>query len=427
MSAPETALPAAAAPISEKPKSKKTRKPIVIMEEEEYEASQAAAAAAAPPASSTAVARKARMAQPSEPQSDKERMQYFYAKRVKAKPAQRSFFQYTPEGDLRIEGDAKIADQTIPLRPFTSLRPDELQRIEGERQAALEAKETEYTAALSQLREVLQQYKQGTAAAKDVVTANEALRAVNLERLLLAYPERWTNQVENPERRRILLDEPQETRKMGYDVYLYKRLDLSRQDILGHYRDTTDAALPEQGGGSYQQPLFIDNPESEETGFFHPANEHEFVVHETRYALPLQAYEGEHFASLGDETMRGQLLKTRSARTVRNLVSKDLRRPTQPLELWTRVLEAYFEQVPDMKTKLLETGSRKFQVLDPLVPEPVAYAEALEKVRTLFREAAADSETGSSGQANQSVITTEEQKKQKAGAIIAHRRRFHGH
>lgn len=433
--------PEEAAPGTTKPKTKKARKPIVIMEEADYEAQQEAASAAAAAAvakledetlgaaaSTVTRARKPRTKVEAEPQTDQERMQYFYTKRAKAKPTARSAFLYTPEGDLRIEGDPKIADQTITLRPFSALRPEEFKAIEDTRQAALEAKEAEYTTALAALREMTEQYKRGVASARDVVNANQALHAINLQRLLIAYPERWTKEVENPERRRILLEEPQEMRKMGYDVYLYKRRDMSRQDALGHYREAIDEQvdLPNQGGGGGEQPLLIDSPESEETGIYHPANVHDFVVNETRYALPLQAYEGEHFASLGDETMRSQLLKTRSGRTVRNLVANDTRRPTDALQLWIVVLKAYCEQVPDIKKKLLETGSRKFHVMDPMIPEPVAFADALEKVRTLFRESAADNETGESSRVRESVISKKQQQDDKKGAIIGYRR-WHGH
>lgn len=441
MSAPEAEPPTVAAPepggepaaaVTAKTKTKRPRKPVVILEEEEYEAQQAAAATAATPAPvagtpATARSRKPRTKVATEFQTDQERMQYFYTKRAKAKPGQRAFFTYTPEGDLRIEGDASIPDQTIPLRPFSSLRPDEIKALEDTKAAALVIKEAEYTAALANLREVTEQYKRGAASARDVVNANEALRTLNLQRLLLAYPERWTKVIENPERRRILLDEPQEQRKMGYDVYLYKRTVFNKADALGHYREAAEEqmGLGEQGGGG-EQPLLIDSPESEETGIYHPANVHDFVVNETRYALPLQAYEGEHFAALGDETMRSQLLKTRSGRTVRNLVAQDTRRPADPVQLWTVVMQAYCEQVPDVKKKLLETGSRKFHVMDPMIPEPVAFAEALEKVRTLFRESDAENQTGGSGRVTNSVISTDEQKAAKSAAIIANRR-WNGH
>jgi hypothetical protein len=209
---------------------------------------------------------------------------------------------------------------------------------------------------------------------------------------------------------------------MGYPIYLFKRLPLSRADAEGHYREHGEFRPGGmEGGGTVV--LFITDTEDPQTGMFHPATEREFVFNETRYSSPYQAFETERFKELDDEKMVKQLLGTRSAKTIKNLVSMEPRQPHHPLQLWETILEAFYTQFKDAMENLKATGSARFHMMDKQIGTP-EYANALANVRTKVKERENDA-PGGIDQVKNSVITEEEQKKAKVGAIINNFRR-HG-
>jgi hypothetical protein len=167
--------------------------------------------------------------------------------------------------------------------------------------------------------------------------------------------------------------------------------------------------------------LFLTNTEDQQTGLFHPATEKEFVYNETKYASPYQAYEVERFKEVEDDIMVKKLLGTRSAKTIRNLVSQEKTQPPNPTQRWEEILEAFYTQSPDLAKKLKETGSARFHMMDKLIGMP-EYAVALANVRTKLKERENDAPANVDA-VKQSVITKDEQSKAKVGAIINNFRR----
>jgi hypothetical protein len=252
--------------------------------------------------------------------------------------------------------------------------------------------------------------------AKKIVGLNEALREISVTRNKALYPERWTKEIGSIDTSDILLNQPNEKRKLGYPVYLFKRFDLSVNDAVGHYRQHGESAPGSMEGGGATVVLFITNPEDQKTGHFHPTAEREFVYNETKYASPYQAYETERFKEFDDETMVNRLLHTRSAKTIKNLISGEQRQPSFPLKLWEEILEALYTQFKDATEKLKETGSARFHMMDKLFGTP-EYAMALANVRTKLKEKDQDS-APITDVVKKSVISEGEQKKEKVGAII---------
>ena len=334
-----------------------------------------------------------------------EKMKLFFKKRAK----DHVHYTYTPEGDLRVEGIG--ADETIPLRFFSELTMAEHEELEEARLTVLSDADTGYEIALEKLREVTDSYKQGNASIQSVVRANKEVHDANLIRIELAYPLKWIKDVEGLEIKKVILDKAKEQRKMGFDVYLYKHSTLSKNDIHGHYRD---GPLEKQQGGEQQELLFITDLDNKETGNFHPAFVKEFVFNETRYSSPYQGFEGERFRELGNEQMRKQILGTRSASTIHTLAELEPEQVKNPKELWTKILQAYYEQNKDQANLLKETGSRKFHMMDKKFSHD--YVEALETARSKIRESE-DVEVKPQV-IKESVITEDEQKKAKVGAII---------
>lgn len=373
-----------------------------------------AAAVPKPPAS------KPRSRKAAKPESQIDKIKAFYKKRAK-NPSQ---YGYTPEGNLR----AVESGETIPLRHFTPLKADELERVETARKEALDIAEADYEESLLKLREAMEDYKNiGDDAAMNVVRMNQAVYDNSLFRTQTAYPSRWTTILDNPTTSDVILAMVYEKRKLGYDAYLYKRQPFSMKDAWGHYRtDEEMAAVPQQNGGGSgsSAPIFISDLKDEETAHFHPNFEREFTFEETRYVSPYQAFQAERFRELDNPALRKQILGTRSARTIHSLAEKEEKQPQHPEQLWEDVLLALYQQHKDLAKKLKDTGSAKFHVMDKEFGGQI-YADALEQVRAELREKEADDTMLEVGVAKESVITKDEQVKEKKGAIINAMRRRH--
>ena len=343
--------------------------------------------------------------------TQEEKLANFFKNRVK-NPAQ---FTYTPEGDLRIQGVEGVADSTIVLKPYTALKPEELKELEDKRLEALVILEEEYEATLTELRATHESYKSGETGAARVVEVNQKLRDVTLKISQAAYPERWITYVNNPEIKKILLGEIYEHRKLGYDVSIVKRSDFSRQDVWGRYRDESQIQEQNQQSGGSNDVIFI---EDEETPF-HPAFMREFVYEETRYVSPYQAYQAERFKELDLPEIKNQILKTRSARTIHNIAAKEPTDAKYPKELWEQILEAYYTQHKDLATRLKDTGSKRFHLSEAMYANQ-NYLDALLATRVMLRESGDIQKEIK--EVKQGVITEEQQKRDRAGAIANFRR-----
>ncbi len=348
--------------------------------------------------------------------SEVEKMQQVYRYRAKYP----EFFVYTAEGNLMIKENNPVGlpAGTVTLRAFSSLRPEELEELDTQRKEHQDDVEAKYVVKLKELRTAYDLYQssvQDIGLANAVVKLNEEVRELSVLRNKALYPEQWTSMISNPEIRSILLNQTHEERKFGYDVYLYKRLSMSRADAEGQYRPHGEGVQGQEGGGK-STVLFITDTENPTTGQFHPATETEFVYHETKYASPYQAYEVERFKELGEEEMIQKLLGTRSWRTIKQLVSQESRPVKQPLVLWQEILEALYTQHKPMGEALKATGSARFHLMDKQIGAP-DYSNALVWVRTKLKEQDEEAPSGP-GDVTLSVISKDQQQKDKVGAII---------
>jgi len=351
--------------------------------------------------------------------NDKEKVKIFF--RYKQKYPQ--FFVYTAEGNLEIKANNPVSlpPTVLTMRAFSALEPEELKEIEDTQKEMVKEDNDKYVVLLNELRTANEAYNPGDPETlSKIVRLNEQLREITVSKTSLLYPERWISNVENPTIKDILLDQTHEERKMGYDIYMFKRYSLSRQDVEGHYREHGRFRPGGMEGGN-TVVLFLTNTEDQQTGLFHPATEKEFVYNETKYASPYQAYEVERFKEVEDDIMVKKLLGTRSAKTIRNLVSQEKTQPPNPTQRWEEILEAFYTQSPDLAKKLKETGSARFHMMDKLIGMP-EYAVALANVRTKLKERENDAPANVDA-VKQSVITKDEQSKAKVGAIINNFRR----
>ena len=384
------------------------------------QATVAAARTAARPVRKEKVTQGSKAVRAFQAASQDEKIKFFYLYRSKFP----NYFVYTPEGNLEIKPNPKeIPPAVLTLKAFSPLRPEELEEIERRQDEEREKAEAQYVVKLRELRaanDALNPLNPESVAT--VVRLNQEVRDISFLRNKALYPERWIKTIESVDTRKILLDQPHEERKLGYPVNLFKRFSLSRADAEGHYREHGEAtSAGMEGGGTVV--LFITDPDDPKTGQFHPATEREFVYNETRYASPYQAFEAERFKELENDAMVQKLLGTRSAKTIKTLVAMESKQPQFPLKLWEEILEAIYTQFKDAAEDLKNTGSARFHMMDKQIGTP-EYANALANVRTKLKERENDA-PDTLDAVKQSVITQDEQKKAKVGAIINNFRR-HG-
>lgn len=329
-------------------------------------------------------------------------------------------YTFTSEGNLQVRGVKDVRDDVIRMTqkfvPMTEAMYSDLMQT---RMDALKEIEVLYDKSLAKLRNTIERYTEGDATAEAVVLANTDVLELNKQRNQIAYPERWITTEDNPETRKVLLNyEPNEKRKMGYNVYLFKHNELGRKEAWGQY-------IARTAGGGSDEPnetiriRFITDLNDPSTGHFHPFFQRNFIFNETEYCCPLQAYEGERFKELGKEDLRKQILGTRSGRTIHSIAIKDKSLPNQPQRLWEDILFHFYHQHPEVRKELEQTGTDKFHVMDKEIP--AEYGQALEAARFRLRELG-DNELDDQ-EVKEKVVSEEDQKKAKVGAIIHNFRR----
>lgn len=345
-------------------------------------------------------------------QNDIGKMKLFYRYRAKNP----TFFRYTKEGNLIVLPDnpVKVPPMTIPLRAFSALTSEELEELERKQEAEQKEVEQRYVKKLRELQAASMIVPEET---MKVYKLNQEVRELSILRNNVAYPEMGTDIIENPEVRKILLKEEHEERKLGYDVYLFKRSHLSRHDALGHYRERTVGGPMKGGADQSTDVYFIRDSED----IFHPTKEREFVFNKTQYVSPYQAYQAERFKDLGDEEKVEKILGTRSAQTIKNLVAKETHDNENTQKLWEEILEAFYTQNKQASDDLQKTGSARFHLTNTDYADPI-YTNALVTIRTRLKEKSSET-PAYGGSFERSVITKEEQKKARVGAIIQNYRR----
>jgi predicted NAD-dependent protein-ADP-ribosyltransferase YbiA (DUF1768 family) len=170
----------------------------------------------------------------------------------------------------------------------------------------------------------------------------------------------------------------------------------------------------------------------------------EFVYKETKYSSAYQAFEAERMLAANQPILRASLLKTRSYRTI-SLLTRKIKGQIfpNPQAVWTDILNAMYEQHPELGQKLLETGQVSLVYAHPDVIQggigiPAKDKRALdttkwkgqnvvgavlETIRARLREAAEPVEVVPPPAAKEAVVTREAQAAAKTGAIIQARRR----
>lgn len=375
--------------------------------------------------------------------------------------------RYTETGDLEMFSKTGALDASIPLRGFLPLDTTERDADEQRRLDALGAAEAAYERALVQLREAHASYRL-TGTVQPVLRANQIVMEADMQRNRARSGLRDTSEVENPREGSILFDRRLETRKLltkedefGKEVYRLYLRDFTFARNYGKYvPNATPAEVAGGAAGAAAAPVvgaplasqrqlrdgrlarvFYDADENPNS-FLSPMYPVEFTFRDTRYFTALQAFEAERAKEIGRADLRTQLLQTRSARTVRLLTKKVDVQPKDVRGLWLEIFTAVYQQHPELKEQLLATGTDALVFADSRAgPSGIGIGEkdrgvldpstwkgenavglALETVRTRMREGTL-AEAPEDEDASEAVVTEEEQKAAKVGAIINAARR----
>jgi predicted NAD-dependent protein-ADP-ribosyltransferase YbiA (DUF1768 family) len=166
----------------------------------------------------------------------------------------------------------------------------------------------------------------------------------------------------------------------------------------------------------------------------------------TRYFTASQAWEYARAKEAGNENLMKAILQTRSTRTMRFVTKKLTAQPKNPKELWLKIFTAIYEQHPELRDKLLATGTDALVFADVREgPSGTGFGErtkdtldaskwtgenavgfALETLRYQMREGTVQEGTAvaAEGGPDQAVISEEQQAAARTGAIIGQRKRF---
>lgn len=373
-------------------------------------------------------------------------IQKFFRDRAK-KPLN---FTFTNTGNLQIKDPAG----TIQLKRFIPLEASERAALEQYRIDTLSELEEAYVSEMQTLRQAWDTYHQ-TGAMRPVLAANQRVAELDMRRNALRSAVRDIVPIENISTKEVLFDETYEVRKLfqqgdAFDKKLMRLCfyDFKAQHDQGKYvvgEDETKEEVEELSEFEYRKTLkdgrkariFYD-VDSDVNGFLSPMWPIEFTMDDTQYSTPIQAYEAERAKEMGLMDLRASILKTRSPRTIRLMVSKrKMAHPANAKGLWLKIFTSAYQQTESLKEKLLATETDALVYADIREgPSGIGLAEkdasvldpskwkgenivglALETLRTQLREGNAE-EAPVNTAPKERVISEKEQASAKVGAII---------
>ena len=403
-------------------------------------------------------------------EEQEKRIATFFKKRERF-PA---LFTYNKAGDLTVYNKAGTLEDTIRLKTFIPLDATQRELIDQERLDAIGEAQLRYEAAMDALRLATQQYKT-TGTTQSVLAAQKAVNEADQVLSRVRYGTRQIQSIANPEVRTVQFDKPKEGRKLFSNGDPFKK-ELFRLVVLEHphlkfngtYLDTpvgeekeqeeskdaegraSDATIRQKLRDGRWARIFFDADDGP-SGFLSPFWPVEFTMEtetgETvRYFTASQAWEYARAKEAGNENLMKAILQTRSTRTMRFVTKKLTAQPKNPKELWLQIFTAMYDQHPELREKLLATGTDALVFADVREgPSGTGFGErtkdtldaskwtgenavgfALETLRYQMREGTAREGTavGAEGAPDQAVITEDQQAAARTGAIIGQRKRF---
>lgn len=403
------------------------------------------------------------LTEPPYPEERMKRIQFFYKKREKDSKR----YTYTENGDLEFRGKSGAVEETVHLKVYTAHDDTTRELRDKNRLDAIGKAEEDYDAAGRRLREAMEAYKVSgatqpvLAAQKEVAEADQILARV-------LYGSRAIQDMPNPDLGDIDFGAKDKDRKLfgmtadpyGKKVARLITLEFPYHDFYGTYvdaapdadvaddidgdgvADTFDSSARQKLKDGRMARIFFDAGDGA-NGFLSPFWPVTYTLENTEYYTALQAFEVTRAKEYGQEEIRKALLGTRSTRTMRFLTKKFEKPLKDSKGTWMKIFGAIYQQHPELKAKLLGTGTDALVFADVRagqsgigmseddrsVTDPSKWLGenhvglTLETLRYQFREGTA-AEVARNDAPTERVISTEEQDKAKQGAIINTSRKF---
>jgi len=403
-------------------------------------------------------------------EEQEKRIAAFYKKRERYP----TLFNYNKAGDLVIFNKSGTLEDTIRLKTFVPLDAEQLAILDQERLDALGEAQIRYESAMETLRAAMAEHK-ATGALQPVVAAQRAVAEADQVLTRIRYGTRGIQNAPNPEVRAVHFDRPKETKRlfpMSGDPYkkelyrfIVKELPLMKsygnyidtpigaeeetktEEVTGEARDS-DATIRQKLRDGRWARIFFEADDGP-SGFLSPFWPVEFIIEAedgtvVRYFTAAQAWEYLRAKEAGKEDLMKAILGSRSVRSIRWVTRKLTVQPKNPKEAWLRIFTAMYEQHPELKAKLLATGTDALVFADVREgPSGTGYGErtkdtldpakwtgenavgfALETLRYRLREGTVAEGTAVGAETDAAVITEEQQAAARTGAIIGQRKKF---
>ena len=380
---------------------------------------------------------------------------------------------FNADGNLEVKegvgkAKSKMPPGVIQLAHFVPLEPSEREAIEEARRAALAELDQAYEEENGALEQAWEEYR-STGAMRAVLSSNQRMTELDARRCAIRTAVRDVMYIENPAVKQIILSDRYEERKMfgnkdpfdkeiaRLSLYTFRPevdqgkylMDEGDRPETKTEAEAVDEILNIQRLKDGRAARVFYDVDSDANGFLSPMWVVDFTMNvgkDMRFSSAIQAYEYERAKELGNVPLAESLLKTRSPRTIRLLTRKMEGHPADVRTLWMKIYTAIYEQHPNLKARLLATGSDTLVFADirqgpsgigladkdPAALDPAKWkgenivGVAQETLRTRMREGTEDEAAGASAPTVGGSITEDEQKKGKIAAIIHARRMARG-
>lgn len=278
-------------------------------------------------------------------------------------------FDFTPDGDLQVPELRGVAAKVIKIPFYTPATKEDLEPIDQKRELDIERVEREYNETLRNLREAIIAWRE-TGVATPVIQYQRILSKLDAERSYYRSPVRYVKNYKNPSVNQILFDMKFEDRKIGYNLtglkmqaYTYEQLFKKSEVEPPKPLAEKQASRPANKSGVVY--AIFNDPTDPTVGFLSPDTPITFNFNGTKYAFPIQAYEGERLLMLKRPEKRKVVLFQKNPKGIRSTAESVVGEVENPLDLWTRILNDLVSQHPEVGERLRETGKEMLVYANP--------------------------------------------------------------
>jgi hypothetical protein len=272
-----------------------------------------------------------------------------------------------------VDKDEKVfPERTFQLPQYRPITQDEIDEQEQGRLKAIQKQYKVIEAKKEALREILNGYPAANTI-RQVITANQAVETEESKLSHLISGIRYIETEENPTEKKVVLSNKYEERKLGYDIYVFKRRTFPLQE---YFREiTAGEEVQKLEGGGEDSILFIVDDQSP-LGLHWPMD---ITVEKTKYFTLYQALLGELALSMNNNELHESILGTRSSRTLRNLIkSWTLKELNDKSDVIAKVAMAA-SLLNEFKEPLLQTKNKTIAYVDESENPDLLFGIGLEK------------------------------------------------